>query len=119
MEIGIFSQQKSFLSGGMNLTANLARRMLKAHTDLGADTTTQLADINIQLTPLSRAIDIELTYELDKKLTSQRREVYTNIHPHTGVLLQPGGRILREVGRSALCRGSRGRHLHQNLPKRR
>ena len=89
-KIGIFSQQKSFLSGGMNLTANLARRMLKAHTDLGADTTTQLADINIQLTPLSRAIDIELTYELDKKLTSQRREVYTNIHPHTGVLLQPG-----------------------------
>ena len=89
-KVGIFSQQKSFLSGGMNLTANLARRMLKAHTDLGANTTTQLADINIQLTPLSRAIDIELTYELDKKLTSQRREVYTNIHPHTGVRLQPG-----------------------------
>ena len=89
-KVGIFSQQKSFLSGGMNLTANLARRMLKAHTDLGVDTTTQLADINIQLTPLSRAIDIELTYELDKKLTSQRREVYTNIHPHTGVRLQPG-----------------------------
>ena len=89
-KVGIFSQQKSFLSGGMNLTANLARRTLEAHTDLGADTTTQLADINIQLTPLSRAIDIELTYELDKKLTSQRREVYTNIHPHTGVRLQPG-----------------------------
>ena len=89
-KVGIFSQQKSFLSGGMNLTANLARRMLKAHTNLGADTTTQLADINIQLTPLSRAIDIELTYELDKKLTSQRHEVYTNIHPHTGVMLQPG-----------------------------
>ena len=89
-KVGIFSQQKSFLSGGMNLTANLARRMLKAHTDLGANTTTQLADINIQLTPLSRAIDIELTYELDKKLTSQRREIYTNIHPHTGVRLQPG-----------------------------
>ncbi|MCG9131482.1 hypothetical protein J5I95_07335 [Candidatus Poribacteria bacterium] len=89
-KVGIFSQQKSFLSGGMNVTANLARRMLKAHTNLGTDTTTQLADINIQLTPLSRAIDIELTYELDKKLTSQRHEVYTNIHPHTGVMLQPG-----------------------------
>ena len=89
-KVGIFSQQKSFLSGGMNLTANLARRMLKAHTERGADTTTQLADINIQLTPLNRAIDIELTYELDKKLTSQRHEVYTNIHPHTGVMLQPG-----------------------------
>ena len=64
--------------------------MLKAHTDLGANTTTQLADISLQLTPLSRAIDMEITYELDKKLTSQRREVYTNIHPHTGVPLRPG-----------------------------
>ena len=89
-KVGLFSQQKSFLSGGVNLTANLARRMLKAHTDIGADTTTQLADINLQLTPFSRAIDIELTYELDKKLTSQRHEIYTNIHPHTGLLLQPG-----------------------------
>ncbi|MCY3741924.1 MAG: hypothetical protein OXH00_12955 [Candidatus Poribacteria bacterium] len=89
-KVGLFSQQKSFLSGGVNLTANLARRMLKAHTDIGANTTTQLADINLQLTPFSRAIDIELTYELDKKLTSQRHEVYTNIHPHTGILLQPG-----------------------------
>jgi len=89
-KVGILSQQQSFLNGGVNLTANIARRMLKAHTDLGADTTTQLADVNLQLTPLSRAIDIEVAYELDKKLTSQRREIYTDIHPHTGVLLQPG-----------------------------
>lgn len=89
-KVGILSQQQSFLDGGMSLTANLARRMLKAHTDLGANTTTQLADVNLQLTPLSRAIDIELAYELDKKLTSQRREIYTDIHPHTGIRLQPG-----------------------------
>ena len=89
-KVGILSQQQSFLNGGMSLTANIARRMLKAHTDLGANTTTQLADANFQLTPLSRAIDIEITYELDKKLTSQRREVYTDIHPHTGIRLQPG-----------------------------
>ena len=89
-KVGILSQQQSFLNGGMNLTANLARRMLKAHTDVGANTTTQLADVNLQLTPLSRAIDIEIAYELDKKLTSQRREVYTDIHPHTGVRLLPG-----------------------------
>ena len=72
------------------MTANVARRTLKAHTDLGADTTTQLADVSFQLTPLSRAIDMEITYELDKKLTSQRREVYTDIHPHTGIPLLPG-----------------------------
>ena len=89
-KVGVLSEQQSFLNGGVSLTANMARRMLKAHTDLGADTTTQLADVNLQLTPLSRAIDIEIAYELDKKLTSQRREVYTDIHPHTGVLLQPG-----------------------------
>jgi len=89
-KVGLFSQRKSFLDGGVNLSANLARRILKAHTDLAADTTTQIADVNLRVTPLSRAIDIELTYELDKKLTSQRREVYTNIHPHTGALLQPG-----------------------------
>ncbi len=89
-KVGAFSQQESFLKGGMNLTANVARRTLKAHTDLGADTTTQLADVSFQLTPLSRAIDMEITYELDKKLTSQRREVYTDIHPHTGIPLLPG-----------------------------
>ena len=74
----------------MDLTANVARRMLEAHNELGADTTTQLADVSFQLTPLSRAIDMEITYELDKKLTSQRREVYTDIHPHTGIPLLPG-----------------------------
>lgn len=89
-KVGIFSQQESFLKGDVDLTANIARRTLKAHTDLGANTTTQLADISLQLTPLSRAIDMEVTYELDKKLTSQRREVYTDIHPHTGIPLQPG-----------------------------
>ena len=89
-KVGVFSQQESFLKGGVDLTANIARRTLKAHTEFGANTTTQLADISLQLTPLSRAIDMEVTYELDKKLTSQRREVYTDIHPHTGIPLQPG-----------------------------
>lgn len=85
-KVGIFSQQRKWV----NLTTNLARRMLKAHTELGTNTTTQLADVNLHLTPLNRAIDLEVTYELDKKLTSQRREVYTNIHPHTGHPIQPG-----------------------------
>ncbi len=89
-KVGAFSQQESVLKGGMNLTANVARRTLKTHTALGADMTTQLADVSFQLTPLSRAIDMEITYELDKKLTSQRREVYTDIHPHTGIPLLPG-----------------------------
>ncbi len=85
-KVGLFSQQGNWI----NIKTNLARRMLKAHSDLGTDTTTQLADATIQLTPFSRAIDVEVTYELDKKLTTQRREVYTNIHPFTEQRIQPG-----------------------------
>ena len=85
-KMGVFSQQGKWV----NLRTNVAQRRLKAHTELGTDTTTQLADIALHLTPLSRAIDLEITYELDKKLTTQRREIYTDIHPHTGHKLLPG-----------------------------
>lgn len=85
-KVGLFSQQGNWV----NLRTNLARRMVKAHSDLGTDITTQLADTTIQLTPFSRAIDAEITYELDKKLTTQRREIYTDIHPLTGHRIQPG-----------------------------
>ncbi|MDE0484826.1 MAG: hypothetical protein OXI67_19785 [Candidatus Poribacteria bacterium] len=83
---GVFSQQGQWI----NVKTNLARRMVKAHSELGTDTTTQLADATIQLTPFSRAIDAEVTYELDKKLTTQRREIYTDIHPLTGHRILPG-----------------------------
>lgn len=85
-KVGLFSQQGQWV----NLKTNLARRKVKAHSDLGSDTTTQLADTTIQLTPFNRAIDAEVTYELDKKLTTQRREFYTDIHPLTGNRIQPG-----------------------------
>ncbi len=85
-KIGLFSQQGNWV----NIKTNLARRMVKAHSELGADTTTQLADTTLQFTPFSRAVDIEVTYELDKKLTTQRREIYTDIHPLTNHRIQPG-----------------------------
>ena len=85
-KVGLFSQQGNWV----NLRTNLARRMVKAHSELGADTTTQLADATLQFTPFSRAIDVEVTYELDKKLTTQRREIYADIHPLTGHRIQPG-----------------------------
>ena len=85
-KVGLFSQQGQWI----NMKTNLARRMVKAHSERGTDTTTQLADATIQLTPFSRAIDAEITYELDKKLTTQRREIYTDIHPLTGNRIQPG-----------------------------
>ncbi len=85
-KVGLFSQQRNWV----NLRTNLARRMVKAHSELGTDTTTQLADTTLQFTPFNRAIDAEITYELDKKLTTQRREIYTDIHPLTGHRIQPG-----------------------------
>lgn len=85
-KVGLFSQQRQWI----NVRTNLSRRMVKAHSELGTDSTTQLADMSIQLTPFSRAIDVEVTYELDKKLTTQRREIYTDLHPLTGHRIQPG-----------------------------
>ncbi len=85
-KIGLFSQRGNWV----NIRTNLARRIVKAHTELGIDNTTQLADTTLQLTPFGRAIDAEVTYELDKKLTTQRREIYTDIHPLTGHRIQPG-----------------------------
>ncbi len=85
-KVGLFSQQRQW----MNVRTNISRRMVKAHSELGTDSTTQLADMNIQLTPFSRAIDAEVTYQLDKKLTTQRREIYTDLHPLTGHRIQPG-----------------------------
>ena len=85
-KIGLFSQQRNWV----NLRTNLARRIVKSHSELGSDTTTQLADTTLQFTPFNRAIDAEVTYELDKKLTTQRREIYTDIHPLTGHRIQPG-----------------------------
>ena len=85
-KVGLFSQQRQWV----NVRTNLSRRSVKAHSELGTDATTQLADMNIQLTPFSRAIDAEVTYELDKKLTTQRREIYTDLHPLTGHRIQPG-----------------------------
>ena len=85
-KVGLFSQQRQWV----NVRTNVSRRMVKAHSELGTDSTTQLADMNIQLAPFSRAVDAEVTYELDKKLTTQRREIYTDLHPLTGHRIQPG-----------------------------
>lgn len=85
-KVGLFSRQGQWV----NMKSNFARRIVKAHSELGADTTTQLADATLQFTPFSRAIEAEVTYELDKKLTTQRREIYTDIHPLTGHRIQPG-----------------------------
>ncbi|MEE3193381.1 MAG: hypothetical protein VX289_02595, partial [Candidatus Poribacteria bacterium] len=51
---------------------------------------TQLADIEMRMSPLNRAIDLQINYELDKKLATERREIYTNINPYNGREIHPG-----------------------------
>ena len=102
--VGAFSQVRRWV----NLSSNVARRRFNSYArqpaigqerspttsrqtlSLPPDTTTQLADINLRLTPFSGAVNFQLVYELDKKLATNRREVYTDINPYTGRQIQVG-----------------------------
>ena len=84
--VGFFSRPRKWT----NFSANLSRRLFESQRSAGADSTTQLADINLRLTPFNRALDGEMVYELDKTLATERREIYTNIHPLTGREIPPG-----------------------------
>ena len=84
--LGFFSQPRKWA----NLTSNVSRRVFEARHKLNTDSTTQLADISVRLTPFNRALFGEITYELDKKLATERREIYSNINPFTGREIEPG-----------------------------
>ena len=84
--VGFFSRPRKWT----NFSANLSRRLFESQRAEGADSTTQLADINLRLTPFNRALDGDMVYELDKTLATERREIYTNIHPLTGREIPPG-----------------------------
>ena len=86
MDGGFFSQPRKWA----NLTSKVSRRVFEARHKLDTDSTTQLADISVRLTPFNRALYGEITYELDKKLATERREIYTNINPFTGREIEPG-----------------------------
>ena len=84
--VGLFSQPRKWA----NISTNISRRVFNVQRELGSDSKTQLADIEMRLTPFNRALDGQLTYELDKKLATERREIFTNINPYTGREIQPG-----------------------------
>ena len=84
--VGFFSQPRKWA----NISTNISRRVFKAQRGLGSDSKTQLADIEMRLTPFNRALDGQITYELDKKLATERREIFTNINPFTGREIKPG-----------------------------
>ena len=84
--VGFFSQPRKWV----NISTNISRRVFEAQRGSGSDSRTQLADIEMRLTPFNRALDGQLTYELDKKLATERREIFTNINPFTGREIKPG-----------------------------
>ena len=84
--VGLFSQPRKWA----NVSTNISRRVFEAQRGLNSDSKTQLADIEMRLTPFNRALDGQLTYELDKKLATERREIFTNINPFTGREIKPG-----------------------------
>ena len=84
--VGLFSQPRKWA----NVSTNISRRVFKAQRGQNSDSRTQLADIEMRLTPFNRALDGQLTYELDKKLATERREIFTNINPFTGREIKPG-----------------------------
>ena len=84
--VGLFSQPRKWA----NVSTNISQRVFEEQRGLGSDSRTQLADIAMRLTPFNRALDGQLTYELDKKLSTERREIFTNINPFTGRDIEPG-----------------------------
>ena len=84
--VGLFSQPRKWA----NVSTNISQRVFEEQRGLGSDSRTQLADIAMRLTPFNRALDGQLTYELDKKLSTERREIFTNINPFTGREIKPG-----------------------------
>ncbi len=84
--VGLFSQPRQWA----NVSTNISRRVFKTQRELESDSRTQLADIEMRLTPFNRALDGQFTYELDKKLATERREIFTNINPYTGREIKPG-----------------------------
>ena len=80
--IGMFSKPLNWA----NLSTNFSRRVFKEVPK--SETKTNLADINLGFNPFSGAIDSDISYQIDRKLASERIEIYTNTL--YGVPIQPG-----------------------------
>jgi hypothetical protein len=69
-----------------NLSTNFSRRVFKELPE--SETTTNLADVNLGFEPFSGAIDSDISFQIDRKLASEKIEIYTNTL--YGVPIQPG-----------------------------
>ncbi|MBM3235445.1 hypothetical protein FJZ31_04020 [Candidatus Poribacteria bacterium] len=80
--VGMFSKPWTWA----NLSTNFSRRVFKELPE--AETKTNLADVNLGFEPFSGAIDSDISYQIDRKLATERIEIYTNTL--YGVPIQPG-----------------------------
>ncbi|MBC8231534.1 hypothetical protein H8E77_18445 [bacterium] len=82
MSIGLFSKPWTWA----NLSTNFSRRVFKELPE--SETKTNLADVNLGFAPFSGAINSDISYQIDRKLASEKIEIYTNTL--YGVPIQPG-----------------------------
>jgi len=72
--IGLFSRPAEW----SDFSSNISRRIFKELSD-GSETETNLADVRFSLTPFRSALNADINYEIDRKLASERIEIYTNM----------------------------------------
>ena len=70
----------------LDASGNFSRRVLVQGE--ASDLETNLADFQARLAPWHRAFDLRLRYEIDKKLETEKEEIYTNVL--FGRELEPG-----------------------------
>ena len=71
--VGLFSRPAEW----SDFSSNFSRRLFK-ELSTGSETETNLADLRFSLTPFKRALKADISYEIDRKLASERVEIYTN-----------------------------------------
>ncbi len=73
MSAGIFSKPVEW----SDFSSNFSRRIFKELSD-GSETETNLADVRFSLTPFRSAFSVDVNYEIDRKLASEKVEIFTN-----------------------------------------
>ncbi|MBM3215919.1 hypothetical protein FJZ36_13490 [Candidatus Poribacteria bacterium] len=76
----------------LDFIGTLARRTFRQLGSDGSDLNAILADLQASATPWRRAVDVSARMRLDRRLSSRREEVYTNVILDDGVpvRIQPG-----------------------------
>jgi len=71
-----------------DISATLARRTLAQRASGGNALRTVLADVRVNLAPAKRSLDAGLRFSVDRRLSSRREEIFTNVVLVDGVPVQ-------------------------------